>query len=220
MRGHGACELLTGGSAHATLPRFGGRGGHVLSTAEWLHARLVCWGAVAGGACLLLAACGGQLPPPHAVHDSRRLEADFDQAWDAATRVLAERGHQLVLADRTGGVIETDWLTFNPEYSATIFVTQHEDRYSNCGKPSPGEAFREKQVKLGLVVSVSQGHDTRVTTQARFRTQRFCDPLLWQGDIEGTVECQSRGRLEEEVALQIQLQLIGERLERLRRGMP
>lgn len=174
---------------------------------------------MAGGVCLLLAACG-QLPQPHVGHESRRLEADFNQAWDADIRVLTERGHQIVLADRAAGIVKADWLSVNPEYAASVFVTQHEDGYASCGKPGLGEAFRGKQVKLGLVLSALRRHETDVTIQARFRTDRFRDPLVWPGRLQGTVECQSRGRLEEEMAVQIQLQLIGERLERLRRGIP
>jgi hypothetical protein len=174
---------------------------------------------VAGGICLLLAACG-QLPRPHVGHESRRLQADFDQAWVATIRVLTERGHQIVLADRAAGILEADWLSVNPEYAASVFLTQHEDGYASCGKPGLGEAFRGKQVKLEVVLSALRRHETAVTIHARFRTDRFSDPLVWPGWLQGTVECKSRGRLEEEMAAQIQLQLIGERLEHLRRGIP
>ncbi len=123
-------------------------------------------------------------------------------------------------ADRPGGTLETDWLTFNPEYAAGVFVTQHQDRYASCGKPGFGEAFRGKQVQLELALTAIRPGETELTIQARFRTQRWSDPLLWRGSLQGTIECRSRGRLEEEVALQIQLQLVGEHLERLRRGTP
>jgi hypothetical protein len=176
--------------------------------------------AAAGWVCLLLAACAGQPPRPQVDHESRRLDADFNQAWDAAVRVLTERGYQVVVADQAAGVLETDWKMINPEYAATVFVTQHEDRYAGCGKPGLGQAFRGKQAQLELALTPTRRRDTDVTIRARFRTHRWSDPLLWQGQRQETVECQSRGRLEDEVAVQVQLQLIGEHLERLRRGMP
>ncbi len=123
-------------------------------------------------------------------------------------------------ADRAAGTLETDWLMFNPEYMAGVFVTQHEDRYASCGKPGLGEAFRGKQVRLELALTAIRPREIELVVQARFRTHRWSHPLVWQGSLRGTVECRSRGRLEEEVALQIQLQLIGEHLERLRRGTP
>ncbi len=179
---------------------------------------MVC-GAVAAGLALLLTACGHQPPPPTAQHETRRLEADFDQAWEAAIRVLTEHGYQLIVANQPSGILQTDWQTINPEYAASVFVTQHEDRYANCGKPGLGQAFQGKQALLELALTQTRRRSTEVTIRARFRTHRSTD-LLWRGGRQETVECQSRGRLEDEVAMLIQLQLVGEHLERLRRGIP
>ncbi len=211
---------MTEGSARVRFFRFAGTGGIALSAVARPRAHPARRWAAAGGICLLLVACGSQLPRFPAGHESRRLEADFDQAWVAANRVLAERGQPIEAADRTSGILETEWQTFNPEYAATVFVTQHEDRYASCGKPGLGEAFRGKQVRLELALTAARPRETQLVIQARFRTHLWSDPLVWQGTPRGTVECRSRGRLEEEMALQIQFQLIGEQLERLRRGIP
>ncbi len=208
---------MTEGNGHGTFHGFDGAGERTLSADGGLRLHLVIWGVVVAGLSLLTA-CGHQPPPLTAQHETRRLEADFDQAWDAAIRVLTERGYQVVVANQTSGILETDWQTINPEYAASVFVTQYEDRYANCGKPSLGQAFQGKQALLELALSQTRRRSTEVTIRARFRTHRFTD-LLWRGD-QVTVECQSRGRLEDEVAMLIQLQLVGEHLERLRRGIP
>src|SRR3972149_929069 len=78
----------------------------------------------------LLVACGGTGSHSPLPRELRRVEADFDQAWEAAVRTLIQRGYNIRTVDRSIGTIETGWTTFNPDYAATIFVTEHEDRYS------------------------------------------------------------------------------------------
>jgi uncharacterized lipoprotein len=119
---------------------------------------------------------------------------DFDQAWDAVVRILAERGYEIQREDRGAGTIETEWRTLNPDYTASILVTQNEDRYSACGKPGFGQTFRGKQVRLTVVLApVRRG----VTDLA----------------------CRSRGRLEDEIAIETQVRALGDHLNRTRRGV-
>lgn len=166
----------------------------------------------------VLAACGGIEPARHSPQDFRRLEADFGQAWEAAIRTLIERGYDIRTIDRGAGLIETGWLTINPEYAATIFVTEQEDRYSTCGRPALGQAFRAKQARLVLTLAPMRRGEAGLRAEAFFRTQRYSDAPLWSNRPLGEIECNSRGRLEEEIKAQIQLRAAADQLERLRRG--
>jgi hypothetical protein len=55
---------------------------------------------------------------------------------------------------------------------------------------------------------------------AHFRTQRYSDAPLWANRPLGDAECSSRGRLEEEIKVQIQIRALSDQFERLRRGAP
>jgi hypothetical protein len=168
----------------------------------------------------MLVACGGvelQRRPPQ---DFRRLEADTGQVWEAALWTLTERGYDIRTVDRSAGVIETGWLTINPEYSATVFVTEWEDRYATCGRPAFTQAFRAKQARLVLTLSPMRRGETGLRVEAFFQTGRYSDAPLWPNRFLGVVDCSSRGRLEEEVKVQIQFRLVSEQLERPRRGAP
>lgn len=146
------------------------------------------------------------------------MEADFDQAWEAALRTLLQRGYNLRTVDRSIGTMETDWMTFNPDYSATVFVTEHEDRYSLCGKPPVGQAYRTKQVRLVVTLQPARPGETGLRTQAVFRTHRYSDTPLWANRPLGELDCGSRGRLEEELRVEIQIRALSGEVERLRRG--
>ena len=176
--------------------------------------------AVAAICAGVLVACGGMERHRYTSRDFRRLDVEFGQAWEAAIRTLIERGFDIRTIDRNTGIIETGWLTINPEYAATIFVTEQEDRYSTCGKPVLGQAFRTKQARLILTLSAMRRGGTGLHTEAFFRTQRYSDALLLSNRPLGDEECGSRGRLEEEVKVQIQLRALSDHLERLRRGSP
>ncbi|OGB88406.1 MAG: hypothetical protein A3G35_09265 [candidate division NC10 bacterium RIFCSPLOWO2_12_FULL_66_18] len=168
----------------------------------------------------LLAACGGLGARKHMPQEFRRVEADFDQAWEAAVRTLTERGYDIRTIDRPAGIIETGWLTTNPDYAATILVTEREDRYSACGKPGLGQAFRAKEARLALALRPTRRGETGLRIEAFFRTQRYSDAPLWGNRPLGDVECNSRGRLEEELKVEVQLRALSDQLERLRRGAP
>lgn len=167
----------------------------------------------------LLVGCGAAPPGRETSPETRRLEADFDLACDAVVRVLGERGYDLPHTDRTAGVIESDWLTTNPEFAASVFVTERQDRYSDCGKPGLGRAFRGKQTRLKVLLSPNRRGETDLRIDAAFRTQRFSS-FLWWNRLLGEWPCRSRGRLEEELTLQMKLWILGEHLERIRRGTP
>jgi hypothetical protein len=168
----------------------------------------------------LITGCGGIPPGASPPQESRRLEAEYDQAWEATIRTLVERGFDIRRMDRPSGTIETGWLFINPDYSATVFVTQQEDRYSLCGKPGLGQAFRGKEARLELVLRSVRRGETAIHIAAFFRTHRYSDSPLRANRPLGDVACNSRGRLEEEVQVQVQLRAISARLERLRRGGP
>ena len=168
---------------------------------------------------ILLAGCGAAPRGPQPAPETRRLEADFDLACEAVIRVLGERGYDLPHTDRTAGVIETDWLSTNSDYAASIIVTEHQDRYSDCGKPGLGELFRGKRTRVNVTLSPGRRGETDLRIDASFRTQRFSGLLRWNRPL-GEWPCRSRGRLEEELALQMKLWLLSEKLERIRRGMP
>lgn len=166
----------------------------------------------------VVVACGGLEAHRDAPREFRRLEADFDQAWEAAIQTLKDRGYEMRTTDRSVRTIETGWSTFNPEYAATVFVTQQEDRYSFCGKPGIGQAFRAKQVRLVVTFQPTRPGETGLRTEAFFRTQRYTDTLVLANRPLGEVECTSRGRLEEELRVEIQIRALSDRLDRLRRG--
>lgn len=167
----------------------------------------------------LLVGCGAAPPGPQTSPETRRLEADFELACDAVVRVLAERGYALPHTDRTAGVIESDWLVTNPEYAGSVFLTERQDRYSDCGKPGLFRAFRGKQTRVKVMLSPSRRGETDLRIDAAFRTQRFSSFLWWTRPL-GEWPCRSRGRLEEELTLQMKLWILGEQLERIRRGTP
>jgi hypothetical protein len=168
----------------------------------------------------LLTGCGGMPPGRQTSSESRRLEADFDLACEAAIRVLGGRGYALRSVDRTAGVIDTDWYTINPDYAASIFVTEHQDRYSDCGKPGLIRTFRGKQMRLRVTLSPVRRGEADLKIDAAFRTQRYASFLFWVSRSPEEWSCRSRGRLEEELAAQMKLWSLGEQLERLRRGTP
>jgi hypothetical protein len=166
----------------------------------------------------VVVACGGIEPHADTRREFRRLEADFDHAWEATIRTLKDRGYDIRTMDLSGRAIETGWLTFNPDYAATVFVTQQEDRYSICGKPGLGQAFRAKQVRLVVTLQPTRRGETGLRTEAFFRTQRYTDTLVLANRPLGEVECASRGRLEEELRVEIQIRALSDHLDRLRRG--
>jgi hypothetical protein len=152
--------------------------------------------------------------------DFRRLEVDFGQAWEATVRTLIERGFDIRTIDRDAGIIETEWLTINPKYAASIFVTEQEDRYSTCGRPGLFRAFRGKQARLVLTLAPVRRGEAGLRAEAYFRTQRYSHTPLWSDRLLGDLECSSRGRLEEEIKVQVQFRALSDQLERLRRGAP
>lgn len=175
-------------------------------TLRYLAAGLLCLSVLGG--------CGGRNPRPSQVPESRRLEADLGAVWEAAYRILADRGYDIRESDRATGAIETDWLTVNSDYSASVFLTQNDDRYSDCGKPGLGTSYQGKQARLMVRLSVVGPGQTEVLVRAAFRTERkgitFGSPAV--------LECQSRGRLEEEILVETQVRALTNRLQRFRRG--
>jgi uncharacterized lipoprotein len=144
---------------------------------------------------------------------------DFDQAWDAVVRVLAERGYETRQEDRGARTIETEWRTINPDYTAGILVTQNEDRYSVCGKPGLGQTFRGKQVRLTVVLAPVRRGATDLAVHADFRTDRRSSLSLSSNASGDEVACLSRGRLEDEIAIETQVRALGDHLNRTRRGV-
>lgn len=167
----------------------------------------------------LLVGCGSTPPGPQTPPEIRTLEADLDLACEAAIRVLEDRGYDLPRTDRTAGVIQSGWLSTNSRYAASIFVTEHRDRYSDCGKPGLGRAFRGKETRLEVMLSPNGRGETSLRIDAAFRTQRFFSFLWWNRPL-GDWPCPSRGRLEEEIALQMKLWILREQVDRIRRGRP
>jgi hypothetical protein len=150
----------------------------------------------------------------------RRIEADYDHTWEAALRTLAERGYVVQRADRQAGQIETDWRLTNPEFEATVIRTRMGDRYSNCGKPGIGQAYRTTEGKLQLILERGPQGSTRLRVDATFQTYRYS---LFPSPSEkplGVTPCASRGRLEDEIRVEIQVRAIAAQLERMRKGMP
>ena len=172
-------------------------------------------GLAAGLVCLsVLGGCGGRDPRSYQVPESRRLEADIGSTWEAAYRLLADRGYVIRESDRVTGAIETDWLTVNSDYSASVFVTRNEDRYSDCGKPGLGRTYRGKQARLTVSLSAVGSGQTEVLVRAAFRTERTS---IFSGS-SATLECRSRGRLEEEFLVETQVRALANTLQRFRRG--
>jgi hypothetical protein len=176
--------------------------------------------AVAAFCAGALVACGGVEPRPQPPQDFRRLEADFGLVWEAAIRTLIDRGFDIRRLDRSAWVIESGWLLLNPDFTATIFVTEWEDRYSTCGRPALGQVFRNKQARLVLTLSPMGRGETGLRVEAFFRTDRYSGAPLWYTRWLGDARCSSRGRLEEEIKVQIQLRVVADQLERFRRGAP
>lgn len=168
----------------------------------------------------ILGSCSRMESPRHTPQDLRRVEADFAQAWEVTVRTLTERGFEIRTLDRDAGTIETGWLTINPDYAATVLVTKREDRYCACGRPGLGQAYRMKQARLSLLLHPIRPGETGLRVEASFRTQRYSDALFWADRPLGEIECSSRGRLEEEVRVEIQIRALSDQLERLRRGAP
>lgn len=169
---------------------------------------LVCLG--------LLGGCGGRTPRSYQVPVSRRLEVDIGSGWEAASRVLADRGYEVRSSDRATGAIETDWLTVNPDYAASVFLTRNEDRYSDCGRPGLGRTYRRKQARLTLSLSAAGTSQTDVLVRAAFRTERKTIFFGWPT----VLECRSRGRLEEEFLIETQVRALANTLQRFRRELP
>jgi hypothetical protein len=165
----------------------------------------------------VLVACGGTGSRSPLPREVRRVAADFDQAWEAAIRTFIQRGYDIRTVDRSIGTIETGWTTFNPDFAATMFVTEHEDRYSLCGNPPLGQAYRTKQVRLVVTLQPGRPGETDLLTEAVFRTQRYSDAPLWANRPLGDQECSSRGRLEEELRVEIQIRALSGEVERWRR---
>jgi NlpB/DapX lipoprotein len=169
----------------------------------------------AGLLCLsVLGGCGGKAPRQYPVPESRRLDTDLDHAREATARVLADRGYTIQRNDPATGVIETDWLTVNPDYSANLFLTENEDRYSDCGKPGLWKTDHGKQARLAVSVSAAGRGQTELQVRAAFRTERTV-VLLQIATLPG---CRSRGRLEEEIFVETQVWALTNHLQRLRRG--
>lgn len=164
----------------------------------------------------LLSACGGKDPRNYHVPESRRLEADVASVREAANRILADRGYEVRESDPATGAIETGWRTVNADYSASVFVTRNEDRYSDCGKPGLGKTYRGKQARLAVSFSAAGTNQADVLVRATFRTERtglFPGPPM-------VVECRSRGRLEEEFLVETQVRALTNALQKIRRGGP
>ena len=167
---------------------------------------------VGGVLCLgVLCGCAGKAPRTYARPEARRLEARLDEARAAVFRVLADRGYGVRREERTDGVIETDWRTVNPDYSASIFITRSEDRYSDCGKPGVGRRYRGKQARLTVRLVAVSGTQTEISVRAAFRTEK----RAFFGST-APMECQSRGRLEEEIFVETQVRALADRFQRRR----
>jgi hypothetical protein len=161
----------------------------------------------------VLAGCGGKSLRSYPVPEVSRVAADLDRAWEAARRVLTERGYALQSEDRAAGTIETAWLAINPGFTSNIFVTKNEDRYSDCGKPGLWKADRGKQARLMVHLATPSPGQTDVRVRAAFRTTRSASLF----PASATVECRSRGRLEEEVLVETKVRALTEQFQRFRR---
>jgi len=167
----------------------------------------------------LLAGCAGRMPSGAlSAPETRRVQADRERAWEIVIQVLTEQGYPIEQRDETAGVLETAWIPINPGYRATLFVTEHEDRYSDCGKPGFGSAFQGKDVQLRLELSPARRGGTSLTVHASFRSRRYMGAPMAVGSPREDFRCHSRGRLEDELASRIQLQAWSDQFDRLRRG--
>ncbi len=162
----------------------------------------------------VLSGCTGKSPRGYPAAESRRLEADFDHAWEAGFRVLTDRGYEVLRQDRAAGTMETAWLTVNAGYSSGFFLTENEDRYSDCGKPGLGRTYWGKQARLVVLFSAVGNGQTEFVARAAFRTEQ--KTLFFRA--AAVRECQSRGRLEEEILVQTQIRALTNQLQRYRRG--
>jgi hypothetical protein len=169
----------------------------------------------AGLLCLsVLGGCGAKSPRTYPPQEARRLEIEIARTWEVMQRILVDRGYVIQLSDQPAGVIETDWITVNADYAASVFLTQNEDRYSDCGKPGLGKTYQGKQARLVVHLAVSGGNQTEVLVRAAFRTERNAafsrSPTF--------LDCRSRGRLEEEILVETQIRALTNQLQRFRRG--
>jgi hypothetical protein len=153
---------------------------------------------------VLLGGCGGKNPPAYAVPEVRRLYGDADRWWEAALRTLGERGFEVERAERAAGIIETRWRILNADYSSTVFVTQGEDRYSDCGKPGVGKTFRGKQARLAMRIASTGDRSIDLSVEAMFRTER-AGGFVSASDF---LPCRSRGRFEEELLIETQVRML------------
>jgi len=171
---------------------------------------------VAGGLlCLsLLGGCGAKSPRTYPLQEARRLEVDLDRAWETMHRILADRGYAIQYSDQAEGIIETDWIKVNVDYAASVFLTQNEDRYSDCGKPGLGKTYQGKQARLTVRVAAGGRNQTEVLVRAAFRTER--NAALSKSST--FLECRSRGRLEEEILVETQVRALTNQFQRFRRG--
>jgi hypothetical protein len=187
-----------------------------------MHARWRRTGLLAGIGLWtgLLAACGTVPEQTYLPHTPKHLEAGLQRTWELAIRTLAGRGYRILSADRTAGIIETEWHAMNPGYAASIFLTRSQDRYSTCGKPRLGRAYHGKEVQIRIRLWPVPSGDTELLVRAAFRTTCVPAFLSSEGQPVGQMACASKGLMEEELATEIQLRTLGERLERLHRGAP
>jgi hypothetical protein len=150
----------------------------------------------------------------------RRINADYDRTWEAALRTIAERGYVVRRADQQAGEIETDWKLTNPDFDATVMRSRLGDRYSNCGKPGLGQVYRTIETKLDLLLEPGPQGTTRLRVDAWFQTFRYSMFLSSSEKPLGATPCPSRGRLEDEIRVEIQVRAIAAQIERMRRGTP
>ena len=162
----------------------------------------------------VLSGCAGKAPRNYPLPESRRLEAEPDLVWEAAVRVLAERGYDIPRNDRAAGLIETDWRGINNDYTAGAFLTQNEDRYSDCGKPGLWTRHRGKQARVIVRLAPVGRGQTEVVVRTAFRTEHTS--IWWQSSE--VLECRSRGRLEEEILIETQVRALTNQIQRSRRG--
>jgi hypothetical protein len=93
-------------------------------------------------------------------------------------------------------------------------VTKNEDRYSDCGKSGLWKTDRGKHARLTVYLATPSPGQTEVLVRAAFRTTR----TAWLSAASDTLECRSRGRLEEEVLVETQVRARTEQFQRFRRG--
>jgi uncharacterized lipoprotein len=129
-------------------------------------------------------------------------------------RLLVDRGYAIQHSNHPEGVIETDWITVNADYAASVFLTQSEDRYSDCGKPGLGKTYQGKQGRLMVHIAAGGRNQTEVLVRAAFRTERHAA----FSKASTFLECRSRGRLEEEILVETQVRALTNQLQRFRRG--